>query len=110
VALVEPMDVIFSDGVEWGCDYGEDVALASTTHLLVVASDEPYLLGKVRRTFSDLSTVQVVRDRRRGERRTTSAEPPERERRVGERRSFEVGVQLRRFGWVLIPLRQSVSA
>jgi hypothetical protein len=53
--------------------------------------------------------VQVVRDRRRAERRTTRAQPPERERRVGERRSFEVGAQLSRFGWVLIPLRQSVS-
>ncbi len=84
-------------------------AATTVTHLLVVADDQPYLLGKVRSTFSDLSTVQVVRDRRRAERRTTRAQPPERERRVGERRSFEVGAQLSRFGWVLIPLRQSVS-
>jgi hypothetical protein len=79
------------------------------THLLVVASDEPYLLGKVRSTFGDLATVRVVRDRRRSERRTMQAEPPGQERRVGERRSFDVGAQLSRFGWVLIPIRQSVS-
>jgi len=85
------------------------VEAASVTHLLVVAGDEPYLLGSVRSTFSDLSTVHVITDRRRGERRTARAQPPERERRVGERRSFEVGEQLSRFGWVLIPLRQSVS-
>jgi hypothetical protein len=82
----------------------------SFTHLLVVAGDEPYLLGKVQSTFEDLSTVQVVRDRRRGERRRTRVEPPEGERRVAERRSFEVGAQLSRFGWVLIPLRRPVSA
>jgi hypothetical protein len=85
------------------------VERAGVTHLLVVAGDEPYLLGKVRSTFSDLSTVQVIRDRRRGERRRLRAEPPERERRVGERRLFDVSAQLSRFGWVLIPLRQSVS-
>lgn len=81
----------------------------SPTHLLVVAGDEPYLLGNVRRTFGDVPTVQVVRDRRRGERRMTLAQPPERERRVADRRAFEVGAQLSRFGWVLIPLRPPVS-
>ena len=80
------------------------------THLLVVAGDEPYLLGNVQRTFGDLSNVQVVRDRRRGERRTIRAEPPEGERRRGERRSFPVDVQLSRFGWVLVPIRPSVTA
>lgn len=81
----------------------------SLTHLLVVAADEPYLLGKVRHTFGDLSTVQIVTDRRRGERRVMRVQPPERERRVGDRRSFEVGAQLSRFGWVLIPRRQPVN-
>ena len=81
----------------------------SPTHLLVVAGDEPYLLGNVRRTFSELPTVQVVRDRRRGERRTTPAPPPERERRVADRRAFDVGTQLSRFGWVLVPIRPPVS-
>ena len=80
------------------------------THLLVVAGDEPYLLGKVQSTFEDLATVEVVRDRRRAERRRLRIQPPERERRVGERRSFEVGAQLSRFGWVLIPIHHPVSA
>ena len=88
--------------------YGESVE-QGITHLLVVASDEPYLLGKIRSTFGDLATVRVVRDRRRGERRTMRAQPPGEERRVGERRSFDAGTQLSRFGWVLIPLRQPVS-
>jgi hypothetical protein len=79
------------------------------THLLVVAGDEPYLLGKVRSEFGDLTTVRVVRDRRRAERRTTRTDPPGQERRVGERRSFDVGSQLSRFGWALIPLRPPVS-
>jgi hypothetical protein len=79
------------------------------SHVLVVAGDEPYLLGKVRSTFADLANVQVVRDRRQGERRRMQAQPPGQERRRGERRSFEVGVQLSRFGWVLIPLRPPVS-
>jgi hypothetical protein len=82
----------------------------SLSHILVVANDEPYLLGKVRSTFGELGNVQVVRDRRQGERRRMQAQPPGQERRRGERRSFEVGAQLSRFGWVLIPLRQQVSA
>jgi len=82
---------------------------SNVSHVLVVAGDEPYLLGKVQSTFADLANVQVVRDRRQAERRRIQAQPPGQERRRGERRSFEVGEQLSRFGWVLIPLRHPVS-
>jgi hypothetical protein len=101
--------LIILDGAKPRGDYGEGVEHEGLSHLLIVAGDEPYLLGTVRRTFAELSKVQVIRDRRRGERRMTPARPLERERRVGERRTFAVEGQLSRFGWVLIPLRQPVS-
>lgn len=55
------------------------------THLFIVAWDRPDLWDYWRRWFSGVENVQVILDRRRGERRRV-VEPHEPERRRGDRR------------------------
>jgi len=48
--------------------------------------------------------IEVIEDRRSGERRADS-EPPQAERRQGDRRKDDVGKDLKRFGWAVVKRR-----
>lgn len=66
--------------------------------LFIVARNEPKLLAYARQAFSGADTVQVIQDRRLGERRQAVGNGGE-ERRLGERRSQQDSRDLRTFGW-----------
>ena len=80
---------------------GADEKMA--THLFIVAWDRPDLWDYWRRWFSGVKDVQVILDRRRGERR----EPPEEhdpERRLVNRRSAPgITQELRSVGFAIVP-------
>ncbi len=54
-------------------------------YLIIVAKDQPGLCDYLKRSFAGDESVQVLVDRRQGERRQR-VEPREPERRLGERR------------------------
>ncbi len=71
-----------------------------TRVLLVVSRQEPGLYDHLRRTL-ETATVEVVFDRRRGERRQRS-ETPEVDLRRGNRRQHDINEDLRRLGWAQV--------
>lgn len=62
-------------------------------YLFMVFQDQPELLAQLRHDFSHDDTVEVLMDRRVGQRRR-GIEPAERERRRGERRALASGTPL----------------
>ncbi|HET7342847.1 MAG TPA: hypothetical protein VFL90_15390 [Methylomirabilota bacterium] len=71
--------------------------------LIIVARDEPDLYDFIRRDNVGDDRVQVIADRRVGDRRASAAaHAPERRRR--DRRRNEVEPQLRTAGWIEIRL------
>lgn len=73
-------------------------------HLLIVARDRMKLYEHFRRVLAKNSAIQVVLDRRAGERRGKRA-PVAMERRRGDRRSRPtIDEQLREIGWSLVLL------
>lgn len=69
--------------------------------VFVVARGEPERYEFLRRAFAEEETVEIVLDRRRGERRRqTLASTPE--RRHGERRGPSRDGELDRLGWTLL--------
>ena len=71
-------------------------------YLFVVAQDRPDLCDYLRGWFSGIPTVQVVMDRRQGERRQR-AEINEPGRRRGERRNQkEIDVEIRQTGFAIV--------
>ena len=70
--------------------------------LVVVAATERSLCRYLQNSFATVSGVQVIMDRRRGERRVTMVSVPvdfrRRERRVRVRATSPLGYQLVRFG------------
>ncbi len=71
-------------------------------HLLIVAWDRPDLWDYWRRWFTGLEGVEVILDRRRGERRQ-SVDPHEPERRRGDRRAFPgIDEDLRTAGFAIV--------
>lgn len=71
--------------------------------LFVVARDRAKLYEHVKRAFADNPTVQVVLDRRVGDRRRSGmARVPDRRR--GDRRQRDVSGQLRALGWAIVLL------
>lgn len=72
------------------------------THILVVARDRQALYEYASRAFAG-TTVEVVLDRRRAQRRRSADRPRMPERRRGDRRlTLEVDDHLRRFGWAVV--------
>ncbi len=70
--------------------------------LFIVARDQPALYQTLLREFGAERDIEVLYDRRFGERRRHQGTWPE-ERRQGERRSrADVDAQLQSLGWVLV--------
>ena len=74
--------------------------------LFIVGSKRPDFYESLRRTFRGDDTVQIVLDRRRGERRTprrAGRRPPGREQRGADRREhLEIQRQLRSRGYAVV--------
>jgi hypothetical protein len=74
--------------------------------LFIVGSNRPDFYESLRRTFRGDDTVQIVLDRRRGERRTPRRvvrRPPGREQRGADRREqLEIQRQLRSRGYAVV--------
>ncbi|MGH7390564.1 MAG: hypothetical protein ACREM3_14065 [Candidatus Rokuibacteriota bacterium] len=84
----------------------EDGAEASRTvprQLFVVARDREKLYEYVKRAFADNPTVQVILDRRTGERRGAGM-PRIPNRRSSDRRGPDASGQLRALGWAIVML------
>lgn len=73
--------------------------------LFVVARERSDLYEHLRRAFADTPAVEIILDRRRGERRQLQTPPPV-ERRQRERRQRDVSSDVRYLGWALVRLRQ----
>jgi hypothetical protein len=73
-------------------------------HLIIVARNRPKLYEHLKRAFAGNETVQVILDRRVGERRqSNAAKAPERRR--GDRRARQpITEQLRAMGWSVVVL------
>jgi hypothetical protein len=73
--------------------------------IFIVARDRPDLYRYLSQTFADAENVQVIWDRRAGERRATSIEArrPER-RRTERRRRASVEQELRTVGYAFISI------
>jgi len=73
--------------------------------IFIVARDRPDLYRYLSQTFSDAENVQVIWDRRAGERRTAGVTPHDPERRRGERRRRPaVDQELRNVGYAFITI------
>jgi len=73
--------------------------------IFIVARDRPDLYRYLSQTFSDADNVQVIWDRRTGERRTASVTPHDPERRRRERRSRPaVDQELRNVGYAFLTI------
>ena len=73
--------------------------------IFIVARDRPDLYRYLSQTFSDAENVQVIWDRRAGERRTAAVGPHDPERRRGERRRRPgVDQELRNVGYAFITI------
>ncbi len=76
--------------------------MRATMLLFIVARGEPHLYETLRREFAGEPSVEIVLDRRVGERRR-GCTPPSVERRQGERRSHaEAEDYLRTLGWAVV--------
>lgn len=72
--------------------------------LLVVARENPHIYEYLKRMFAGNETLEVVMDRRKGDRRAQgAAQLPER-RRSADRRRQEVDQHLRALGWAIVML------
>jgi hypothetical protein len=73
--------------------------------IFIVARDRPDLYRYLSQTFADAENVQVIWDRRSGERRTTVATVHNPERRQGERRRRAgIDQELRLVGYAFITI------
>jgi hypothetical protein len=73
-----------------------------TRQVIVVARDRDRLFEYLKRAFAGNDTVQVLLDRRVGERRRSAGDARVPERRRGDRRRQDVSSQLRGLGWAVI--------
>jgi hypothetical protein len=74
--------------------------------LLIAARGDPLIHVTLQVAFANYPDVEVVLDRRHGERRRDSSMPfGGRERRYSDRRSVDVNPLLQRTGWVLVERR-----
>jgi hypothetical protein len=71
--------------------------------LLIAARADPLIHVTLQVAFAGYPDVEVILDRRHGERRRDSSMPfGGREHRFGDRRSVDVNPLLQRTGWVLV--------
>ncbi len=85
-----------------GVGYGPQVKGMMATHIFIVAWDRPDLWDYWRRWFSGVEDVQVILDRRRGERRRAArAHEPER-RRTDRRTEPGIEAELRSTGFAIV--------
>lgn len=70
--------------------------------LFIVARSEDRLYHYLKKTFSDVPTIEVIRDRRFKERRQTQAIPAVDRRRGSDRRRRDVSHALAVPGWALV--------
>lgn len=80
-----------------------DVTDKMRRQLFIVARDREKLYEYVKRAFADNPTVQVVVDRRKGDRRASGMSRIPNRRR-GDRRSTDTSGQLRALGWAIVLL------
>ena len=86
----------------------EDVSVAK--HRLIVARHRRELFEELTRAYAGHETVEVLLDRRTGERRRRNADTPVLERRRGDRRRRSaLDEQLRTIGWALVLLHPAKS-
>ncbi len=86
----------------------EDVAIVR--HLLVVARHRRELYEEIKRAFAGHETVQVILDRRVGERRQRKGVPMLDRRRRDRRSRSAIDEQLRTIGWSLVLLDLATEA
>jgi hypothetical protein len=70
-------------------------------HLLIIARRDPVMYATTKRSFAGHTDIEVVLDRRRGERRRQTL-AIELNRRVSERRTMDIDALLQRLGWVIV--------
>jgi hypothetical protein len=75
-------------------------------HLLIVARNREHLYGQLKQAFAENEQIQVIVDRRTGERRHRTQGTPA-ERRKADRRNRKVEEQLRSIGWALVLLDEA---
>jgi hypothetical protein len=80
----------------------EDLAIAK--HLLIVARHRRELYEQVKRAFAGHESVEVILDRRAGERRQRKGTPASDKRRRDRRSRSVIDEQLRTIGWSLVLL------
>lgn len=92
------------NGLEAGLGRKEDREIVR--HLLIVARNRENLFDQLKQAFADDEQVQVIVDRRVGERRQR---PPgtATERRKADRRNRKIEEQLRTIGWALVLLDEA---
>lgn len=71
-------------------------------YLFVVAQDKPDLCDYLRGWFSGIPTVQVMLDRRQGERRQRAEANEPGRRRVDRRTQKEIEAEIRQTGFAII--------
>jgi hypothetical protein len=75
---------------------------ARTDLLLIVARAEDRLYHYLKKTFADVATIEILRDRRFKERRQAAAKPSVERRGGADRRRRDVSHALAVPGWALI--------
>src|SRR5262249_59024999 len=80
----------------------EEMAIAK--HLLVVARHRRELYEEIKRAFAGHESVEVILDRRMGERRQDNEGPQPDRRRRSRRNRPGIDEQLRTIGWALLLL------
>jgi hypothetical protein len=73
-------------------------------HLIIVARDRPALYEHLRRAFEGNETIQVILDRRVGERRERNASTDAERRRAPRRSRSPLDGQLSAIGWSVVLL------
>jgi len=73
-------------------------------HLLVVARDHPHIYEYLKRMFAGNDTLEVILDRRNGDRRRPATNHHPDRRRASDRRRQEIDSQLRALGWAVVML------
>ena len=71
-------------------------------YLFVVAQDKPELCDYLKGWFSGIPTVQVVLDRRQGERRQRAVISEPRRRRGDRRSQKEIDTEIRQTGFAIV--------
>jgi hypothetical protein len=72
--------------------------------LFIIARGEPLMYATVKESFSRHADIDVILDRRHAQRRRLVL-PTEVDRRLRERRSFNIDALLRQLGWVIVEQR-----